>query len=414
MTAVKEESRGAEEIRDVIEGLRGFVDKRVLPLEERHATTLHDPTKVYDLTSGRYSDEVRKLMREVRMESAEAGFYTLQAPGSVGGGELGAVAMYELWKFLHSTYGSAMRLPYSSLAHWTSGPSFLGAEMSERLRYEVMPSIMSGETTVCFGMSEAGAGSDARSMSTTARRDGHEWVINGEKMWISNGPTADYAYIFAVTDAAARQQGRGGVSCFVVPCDTPGFAVESVIRLFGHVGGNEAIISLRDVRLPEDHLVGTLGSGFELAMRGVGAGRMYNAGRSVGLGQWAVAQAVAHASTRRAFGQEIAGYQGVSFQLAESAIELYAADAMSLKCAEEIDSGRDASVQMSMTKAFTTEVGFKTLDRAMQVHGAMGFTNELGMYDGWHETRVIRIADGSAEVMRRNIARALIKGHYKM
>jgi len=399
-------------IGDVLGALQDFIEKRVLPLEDRHHQVLHDPLQLHDPVTGRYSGPAQELMRGVRVESAQAGFYTLQSPTSIGGGALGALDSYLLWRFLHREYGADYRLPYSTVAHWTSGPSHLCEHLSPSLQQSVLPALLSGEATACFGMSEAGAGSDARAMRTTAELHGDEWVLNGEKMWITHSPTATYAFVFARTSLADAHSTQSEISCFLVPCDAPGFQVESVIRFFGHVGGNEGILSLNSVTVPYENLLGNVGQGLTLAMKSVNLGRMYNAGRSVGLGQWALSRAIDHTRQRKAFGHHLADFQGVSFQLADSAIELYAADAAAAACATELDAGGDASTSLAMTKAFTTEVGFRVLDRAMQVHGAMGFTNELGLYDGWLETRVIRVADGSAEVMRRNIARSLIKGHY--
>lgn len=406
-------TRLSDEDREIVAGLSEFIQKRVGPLEESNSKTLHDPTKLYDLDSGRYSDEARKLFREVRIESAEAGFYTLAAPVSIGGAALGATSLYRVWESLHRVHGPAVLLPYAAVAHWTSGPSFLCELMTPKLRESVVPSIVSGERTGCFAMSEADAGSDAWAMRTSARRDGNDWILNGEKMWISNGPTADFAFVFAVTDEDSRRRRDGGITCFYVPTDSSGYSMDSVIKLFGHVGGNEAIISFTDVRVPEENIVGALGDGFSLALRGLSNGRMYNAGRSVGLAKWALRQAVDYSRERKTFGKPISDYQGVSFQLADSAIEIYAADTMAADCAQLLDDDMDASTQMAMVKAYTTETAFRVYDRVMQVHGAMGLTSELGIYQGWHDTRIIRIADGSAEVMRRNIARLLLKGRYQ-
>jgi acyl-CoA dehydrogenase len=346
----------------------------------------------------------------VRVASAEAGYYTMFCPEAIGGGGLGPLASYETWEFLHHRYGPGRLLPYVVIAHWTNGPSYLLEHLTDELRQQVLDELMSGTKTTCFAMSEPDAGSDAWAMTTRAVRDGDWWVINGTKQWISNSPYADYALLFAVTDTALAAEHRGGISCFLVPTDTPGFAVDSVIKLFGHSGGNEGILSFTDVRIPAANLVGEVGGGFDLAVGGVSLGRMYNAGRSVGLARWAVEQTTEYAKLRSTFGHRLAEYQGVTFQLADSAIEIYAAKSMALDCARRLESGTPASREMAMVKAYTTEMCFRVYDRCMQIHGGMGLTNELRLHDGWHQARIVRIADGSGEVMRRNVARALLRG----
>jgi acyl-CoA dehydrogenase len=138
---------------------------------------------------------------------------------------------------------------------------------------------------------------------------------------------------------------------------------------------------------------------------------MYNASRSVGLARWALELAVEYAKARKSFGHPIADYQGVSFQLAESAMEIYAAKTMALDCARRLEAGDTAGRERAMVKAYSTEMCFRVYDRCMQVHGGMGLTNDVRLYDGWHQSRAIRIADGSGEIMRRNVARALLSAN---
>ena len=394
---------------DVMQGLSGFIDREVVPLEEKHREHLDDPAWAYGPNGG-YSEALQELMRTVRMKSAAAGDYPVLCPTDIGGGGLGPVANVSLWEFIYHRYGPGRILPYQALAHWTSGPSFLFGEMTPRLREQVLDRILNGEATTCFAMSEPEAGSDAWSMTTRAVRDGDFFVLNGTKQWISNSPYAKFATVFAVTDEDLRRDRKGGISCFLVPTDAPGFSIDSVIKLFGHAGGNEAIISFRDVRVPADSVIGRLDHGFDLALGGVSLGRMYNAGRCVGLARWALEQATAYARERRTFGRPIADYQGVSFMLAESAMDIYATKSMALDCARRLEQGELPLRDMAILKAYSTEMCFQVFDRCMQVLGGMGLTNEARLYDGWHQARSIRVADGSGEIMRRNIASRLLKG----
>jgi acyl-CoA dehydrogenase len=390
-------------------GLEQFVDSLVIPLEQENAELFHSPD-LYYAKNGGFSPAIVQLIKKVRSASAEAGYFTAFCPADIGGAGLGSAMMVRAYERLHHRYGPVYELPYEVLAHWTCGPSFLCSHMQPELREQVLPGLLDGSISACFGMSEPDAGSDAWRMSTRARRDGDGWVINGTKQWISNSPYADYVFLFAVTDPELLRQRKGGVSCFFVPMTAEGAAVDSVIRLFGDVGGNEAILSFRDVRVPDSALVGELDNGFKLAMGGVGIGRTYNAARSVGLARWALEQAAEYAKVRVTFGRPIADYQGVSFQLADSAIDVHAGWLMALDLGERLDRGERAVREMAMAKAFCVEACYRVYERAMQICGGMGLTNELGLYKGWHQARRLKLADGSSEILRRTIAKQVLAG----
>jgi acyl-CoA dehydrogenase len=393
----------------ILNGLGTFVDHEILPIEEEHHAFLDDPRQVYDAAGG-YSQPMQDLMRRARIAAASAGYYNMCVPTELGGGGQGPALHYAVWEYLSHRYGPARVLPYQVFSHWAFGPSALWLGASSQLKAKVLDEVISGQATTCFALSEPDAGSDAWSMTTRAERDGDEWVISGIKQWISNSPIANYAIVFAVTNHELQQQRAGGISAFVVPTTSPGYRVDSVIKLFGDIGGNEAILSFDGVRVPVENLLGDVDRGFTLVLAGVSAGRMYNAGYNVGLARWALERATEYAKDRRTFGHPISEYQGVSFMLADCAIDIYAAKTMSVDCAARMERGEAAIREMNMIKAFTTEMCCRVYDRCMQVHGGMGLTNELRLYDGWHYARIARIADGSAEIMRRNIARALLKG----
>ncbi|MFO1189074.1 MAG: acyl-CoA dehydrogenase, partial [Alphaproteobacteria bacterium] len=221
---------------------------------------------------------------------------------------------------------------------------------------------------------------------------------------------ADYVIVFAVTDADAAAKRRGGISTFLVPTDAKGFAIESVIKMYGHIGGDEGILAFDNVRIEPHQLVGELHKGFGIGLLGVSLGRVYNMGRAVGLARWALEKAVAYAKVRQTFGQPISEYQGVMFPLAESAMEIHAAHVMSLNCAQLLDRGLPAVKEMSMAKAFAVEAAARAIDRAIQTHGAIGFTNELGLTEAFAAVRKVNVADGTNEIMRRTIAQRLLKG----
>lgn len=262
---------------------------------------------------------------------------------------------------------------------------------------------------MCFGMSEPEAGSDIWGMTTRATRDGDTWLISGSKQWITNAPYADHCLVFAVTDPEAVASRRGGISVFVVPTDAPGFAVDSVIRLYGHPGGNEGAITLDGVRVDDDALVGAEGEGLRIGLAGLALGRLYNAAKSVGLARWGFEQAVSYSQDRHTFGQPLMANQSISFMLVDAATEVLNAHLLGLHAARLFDAGEDALVETSMAKMYGTEMGCRVLDRAVQIHGGMGLTNELGLAEAWQELRTVQIADGSAEMLRRIVGRRLGK-----
>jgi acyl-CoA dehydrogenase len=398
------------DIEEVTSGLARFIDSVIIPLEDENAELLEDHRGAFYDDRGGYSPAVVELVRRSRMESAKAGYYAMFCPIEVGGGGLGRRPQLLTYEFLTRRYGPARMLPYETIAHWAFGPSFLCSHFTPGLRSRLLDDIVSGRAGMCFGMSEPDAGSDAWMISTRAIRDGDEWVINGTKQWTTNGPHADYCYLFAVTDPDLVRQRKGGVSCFVVPMDAPGAAVDSVIKIFGDVGGNEAILSFTDVRVPADHLVGEEGQGFKLAMGGVSLGRVYNSGRALGYSQWALRQATEYAKSRKTFGKAIAEHEGVSFKLADSAMEIYAARHAAIDLTERLDRGELAIKELAMTKAFCCETMLRVADRAMQVCGGMGITNETNLHRIWHMARALQLADGSGEILRVTIAARLLRG----
>jgi acyl-CoA dehydrogenase len=398
-----------EATKEILDGISSFIDSMVVPLEKKNAHLFDNSTNFY-AANGAYTEPVRELLKEVRERSAEAGYYGMFAPEEVGGAGLGPSMLYEVWHHIYSKYGPGRILPAATVAHWSYGPSVLCSYLTPEAKAEMLDDFMGGTTTSCFGMSEPNAGSDSWAMSTAAYQDGDEWVITGSKQWITNSPEADWVFVWAVTDNELRKQRKGGISCFLVPTTAPGFALDSVISLFGQAGGHEGIISFTDVRVPASALVGELHNGFALAMAGVSTGRLYNAGRCVGLARWAMNLAAEFSTQRYTFGHPISDYQGVSFQLADCAIDIYAGDTMARECAARLESGARAHDQIAMAKVYTTEMCSRVYERCMQIHGGMGLTNEMKLYDGWHQARIVRIADGSAEILRRNIARAVIGG----
>tara|TARA_B100000676_G_scaffold28720_1_gene26691 strand:- start:455 stop:1678 length:1224 start_codon:yes stop_codon:yes gene_type:complete len=394
-----------EDILAMREGLRAFAEAEILPRHEANLDLFEDQRRLYD-SDGRFSEELLHLIGEVRRAASKAGYYQMCVPEELGGGGLGHLAYFVGFEELFHTCGPQNWLMLYAVSHWAFGPSRLLEKLTERARDEMLAPMMAGEKSMCFGLSEPGAGSDASRITTRAVPDGDGWRITGRKVWTSNSPVADYCVVFAVTDPDTR----GGISAFLVPTDAPGFEIQRIIKLFGHIGGDEAELTLDDVRVEPWQLVGDLHKGFAAALYGVSLGRIYNSARAVGYGRWALEQALDYAGVRKAFGKTISEFQGVTFPLAESATELHAAHLMALNAATLLDRGDAAVKELSMAKAYAVQVGYKAVDRAMQTHGAMGFTNELGLYHAWHALRIVNVADGTNEILNRTIVQRLMKG----
>lgn len=398
-----------EEISQIRDGLIAFADKEILPRHDRHRSLFEDPRALFD-ERGALCEEAQSIIREVRMSAAAAGYYTMCVLEHLGGGGLGHLAYYVGWEALFHHCGPQNWLSLFAIAHWAFGPSRLLEKLSDAAKERILGPLMSGDQSMCFGLSEPGAGSDASALSTRATKGDKGWAINGRKIWTSNAPIADHCILFAVTDLDAQRAGKGGITAFIVSTKAPGFDVQRVVKLFGHIGGDEAELCFENLQVEPWQVIGEEGDGFAAALYGVSLGRIYNSARSVGYGRWALEKALEYAGDRQAFGQPIANYQAVTHPLAACATEIHGAHLMGLNAAMLLDQGKSAIKELSMAKAYSVQVGFKAVDQAMQAHGAMGFTNEIGLTDAWHSLRVVNVADGTNEILMRTVSQRLLKG----
>jgi len=404
-------SETSDELDLVLTSLKRFIDSEVVPLEQANKALLFDERETYD-ESGRYVGAVLDLRREVRRRSYNAGFYTMFGSEALGGGGMGAVAGARVQQMLWREYGPSRLLIHTVVlpSPFTNGLTPVLEFLAEDLRPNYLPSIASGEKTLCFALSEPDAGSDVFSIRTRAVRDGDEWVISGTKQWITNSPYADYAMVFAITDPSAFAARKGGITGFFVDTRAKGFEVTGVIRVMGHLGGETGIVALDQVRVADSHRLGEPGNGLNVAMHGVNAGRLSMAGSCVGLAEWALGKAIDYAKTRKTFGKSIGEHQAIQMHLADCAMDIYAARCMTEDCARRVDSGEVPRKEISIVKAFSTEMAGRVLDRCMQIHGGMGLANETGLEDGYRHARLLRIPDGTSEIQRRTIARGLLAG----
>ncbi|MED3833095.1 acyl-CoA dehydrogenase family protein [Peribacillus frigoritolerans] len=400
-----------EETQEIINGIKQFINKVVIPLEEENRDLLYNERKYY-LEDGRRHPKVEELRRIVRKESAKAGFYTMFGAEELGGGGFGPLTALLVNEAIGKHYPHRKLIEHVVIpSPFTNGLTPVLNGLKQELKDKYIEGIGSGEKTLCFGLTEPDAGSDVWGIKTRAVKDGNEWVLNGTKQWISHAHYADYCMLFAVTNPELQAKRKGGITCFFVETKSEGFNVDSVIPVMGSLGGDATIISIDNLRIPEENIIGELDQGFGKAMNGINNGRLGMSGKCIGSAQWALQKAVEYSKIRKTFGKTLSEHQTIQNMLAECALDIYAARNMALNCAWKIEnSTKTPTKEISMVKAFCTEMMGRVYDRAIQIHGGMGLSNELGLEEGYRNARLVRIPDGTSEIHRRTIARSLLKG----
>ncbi|MEM9553128.1 MAG: acyl-CoA dehydrogenase family protein [Acidobacteriota bacterium] len=276
---------------------------------------------------------------------------------------------------------------------------------SDEVKATILPELASGEAIGGFGLTEAGSGSDAGAMKTTARRDGDSWVIDGEKAWITNAAVGKYFVVLAKTDPDA---GTKGISAFVVPSDTPGFSVGASEEKMGLRASNTATLYFEGCRVPDTYLLADVGQGFRVAMETLDHSRLGIAAQSVGIHQRALELSVAYAKEREQFGRPIAGHQAIAFKLATMATELEAARALTYHAALS-EHGPDAGRLASQAKLYASEAANRACWQGVQVHGGNGFCEDYEIARLYRDVRVTTIYEGTSEMQRMVIARHLTR-----
>ncbi|MDP3591912.1 acyl-CoA dehydrogenase family protein [Phenylobacterium sp.] len=330
--------------------------------------------------------------------SKSLGLWGLDAPEDVGGVDLPAVAMVGVNEELGKTV-----TPYT-LPPDSPNLRMLAATVNERQREAYLAPYVRGETISAIGISEPGAGADPAGMITRAVRDGDDWIISGRKIWISRAEEADFTILMAVTD---KEKGaRGGMSAFLVDKGTPGF---NVLRKIPMIGGQSTYeIALDDCRVEGWKLLGQEGNGFAPMQLRLGTRRIEMASWSIGMAQRALDMICEYAPQRKTFGLPLSERQAIQWWVADAATRIHAARLMTYDCAWKLDQGRDVRQEISMIKAYSTEMAWEVVDRAMQTFGAMGVTKELPLQLMATRLRTMRIYDGPTEVHKWVVARNLM------
>jgi acyl-CoA dehydrogenase len=379
----------SEEHRMLKELVHRFVHDDLMPLE---AGVLQREAEGKGLSINE-ADLVR-----IDKKSRELGLWGLDAPVDVGGVDLPAVAMVGVNEELGRTI-----TPYT-LPPDSPNLRMLMATVNERQRAAYLAPYVAGKTVSAIGISEPGAGSDPASMITRAERDGDDWVINGRKIWISRAAHADFTILMAVTDKEKRA--RGGISAFLVDKGTKGF---NVLRRIPMIGGAYTYeVALEDCRVEGWKLLGQEGAGFAPMQIRLGTRRIEMASWSIGMAQRALDMILEYAPQRSTFGQRLSDRQAIQWWVADAATRIHAARLMTYDCAWKLDTGRDVRQEISMIKAYATEMAYEVVDHAMQTFGAMGMTKEMPLQLMSTKLRTMRIYDGPTEVHKWVVARNLL------
>jgi alkylation response protein AidB-like acyl-CoA dehydrogenase len=275
---------------------------------------------------------------------------------------------------------------------------------SEEQKARFLRPLARGEQLGCFCLTEPQAGSDAAALRTRAVRDGDHYVLNGVKQFITSGKHADVAIAFAVTDPAA---GKKGISAFVIPTDTPGYQVARVEEKCGQHASDTCQVIFEALRLPAGLRLGAEGQGYRIALANLESGRIGIAAQSVGMARAALEAALAYAREREAFGRPIIGHQAVAFRLADMATRIEAARQLVLHAAALRDAGAPCLKEASMAKLFASEMAEQVCSAAIQVHGGYGYLRDFPVERIWRDVRVTQIYEGTSDVQRLVIARAL-------
>ncbi|WP_028999981.1 acyl-CoA dehydrogenase [Azohydromonas australica] len=349
-------------------------------------------------------DREHRFPKEALQELAGLGAMGMVVPEEWGGAGLDYVSLVLALEEIAAGDGATSTIVsvQNSLA---CGITLKYGSQAHKDRY--LRRLASGEWLGAFCLTEPQAGSDASALRCRAVRDGDHWVINGTKQFITSGKHAQLALVFAVTDPAA---GKRGISCFLVPTDTPGYVVSRLEEKMGQRASDTATIVFDGCRVPADHLLGQEGEGYKIALSNLEAGRIGIAAQSVGMARAAMDAAVKYAREREAFGVPLTEHQAVAFRLADMATQVEAARQLVLHAATLKDAGQPCLKEASMAKLFASTMAERVCSDAIQIHGGYGYVSDFPVERIYRDVRVCQIYEGASDIQRLVIARAVIEG----
>ncbi len=378
----------SEEQQMIVDTTRAFVENELFPHEAEVERT---------------GILRRELLKEISQKAVAAGLYAANMPEDVGGAGLDTLT----WLLYEKELGKA-----NYALHWNcvARPSNILLACTPEQREQYLFPCIRAEKHDCQAMTEPGSGSDLRSMKAFARADGDDFILNGTKHFISHADVADFAIVWVATGEEDTPRGpKKLITAFLVDKGTPGFTVRDGYRNVSHRGYNNMILEFDDCRLNKRQVLGEVHQGFEVAGKWLGATRLQVASTCLGRAERALGHAISYAAERKQFGQQIGKFQGISFKLADMAMELKAAELLTREAAWKYDQGSVTEGDMSMAKLKATEVLAMIADEAIQIHGGMGLMDELPLERIWRDARVERIWEGTSEIQRHIISRELLR-----
>lgn len=345
-----------------------------------------------------------RFPEEIVRQMGELGLMGMPIPEQYGGMEMDytsyILAIHELSR-VSATVGVILSV-HTSVG--TNPILYFGTE-EQKARW--VPKLASGEYLGAFAVSEAGAGSDVSGMKTTAIADGDDYILNGSKMWITNGGYADTYIVFART---SKDPGSKSISAFVVEKDTPGFTVQPKEKKMGLKGSSTCPITFEDCRIPKANRLGEEGDGFKIAMANLDAGRIGIAAQALGIAEAALDASTAYAKERKQFGKPIGQMQGIGFKLADMATSVEAARLLTYRAASLRTNGNPAGKEASMAKMFASDTAMKAAIEAVQIHGGYGFTEDYPVERYFRDAKVTQIYEGTNEIQKIVVSNHLLRG----
>ncbi len=378
-----------DEQKMIVETVESFVAKELTPYEDEVERT----------------GQVRpELASQIKERALAAGLYAANMPEELGGGGLDDLTLAMVERALGRT-GYALQMIVARPSN------ILRASTGDQIDKYLVPTIK-GEKVECLAMSEPDAGSDVRGMKCRAIADGDEFVITGTKHFISHADVSDFVILFAATGEEETDRGpRKRITSFLVDVGTPGFDVATGYNSVSHRGYHNSVLNFDGCRVPATNVLGEVHHGFDVANEWLGATRLQVAATSLGRADRAIEVATQWAATRTQFGQQIGKFQGVSFKLADMATRRDAAELLTYRAAWKSTQGTMTDSDAAMAKLVATEMLAFVTDEAIQVLGGMGLMDELPLERMWRDARVERIWDGTSEIQRHIISRAMLRPH---
>ena len=353
------------------------------------------------LPNARDWDRQGHFPRELLNEMGQLGYLGVPIPVEYGGAGMDYISEALVFEevgyadsSVRTTLSVQMSLVELTILKWGS----------EEQRQSYLPKLCSGEILGCFGLTEPNAGSDAGNIATTARREGDEWVLNGQKVWISNGTWADVAIIFAQTDPGSKHR---GMAAFLVETSTPGFSSRKMTGKLGLRASDTGELFLENVRVAHSARLGEIGEGFKIAMSALDNGRYGVASGCVGIIQHALDASVRYAQERIAFDRPIAGFQLVQDMLAQMMVDVEAARLLVYRAGWVKNQGERSTIPVSTAKYYATEAAKRAADMAIQVHGGYGYSDEYVPERLWRDGRVASLYEGTSQIQKLILGRHL-------